>query len=83
MKHFLTYISVPLNSLMIKIVSDERDTSQFLVEKILNETDSKLREKVNFTVHIWSIFALTKNPVHNTFRKNSSVRLNGNLIKII
>jgi hypothetical protein len=68
-------ISVRLNSLIMKIALDGRDPSHFLVEKILNKTDSKLRRKLNFTVQIWSTFALTKNQVYNTFRKNLSLRL--------
>jgi hypothetical protein len=50
-------------------------------KKILYKTDSKLRRrKLNSTVKIWSTFALMKNQVYNTFRKNSFVRPNVNLI---
>ena len=69
--------------MIMKIALDRRDLSQFLVQKISNKTDSKLRRKLHFTVKIWSTFAFMKNQVYNIFRKNSPVRSNVNLIKII
>ena len=83
MKVLHTHISATVSSIIMKIALDRRDLSQFLVQKISNKTDSKLRRKLNFTVKIWSTFALMKNQVYNIFRKNSSVRPNVNLIKII
>jgi hypothetical protein len=67
----------------MKIALDRRDLSQFLVQKISNKTDSELGRKLHFIVKIWSTFALMKNQVYNIFRKNSPVRPNVNLIKII
>jgi hypothetical protein len=67
----------------MKIALDKRDLSQFLVQKMSNKADSKLRRKLNFTVKIWSTFAFMKNQVYNIFRKNSSVRPNVNLMKTI
>jgi hypothetical protein len=67
----------------MKIDLDKRDLSQFLVQKISNKKNSKLRRKLNFTVKSWSTFALMKNQVYNIFRKNASVKPNVNLTKII
>ena len=67
----------------MKIAVDGRDLSQFLVQKILNKSDPKLRRKVTFTVKFWPISMLVKNQVYITFRKNSLVRLHVNLIKTI
>jgi predicted P-loop ATPase len=83
MKVLHTHISATVSSIIMKIALDKRDLSQFLVQKISNKTDLKLRRKLNFTVKIWSTFALMKNQVYNIFRKNSSLRPNVNLIKII
>ena len=78
-----THISATVSSIIVKIALDRRDVSQFLVQKISNKTDSELKRKLNFTVKIWTTFALMKNQVYNIFRKNSPVRPNVNLIKII
>jgi hypothetical protein len=83
MKVLHTRISATVGSMIIKIALDKRDLSQFLVQKISNKTDSKLRRKLNFTIKIWSTFTLMKKQVSNIFCKNSSVRPNVNLIKII
>ncbi len=83
MKVLHTHISATVSSIIMKIALDKRDLSQFLVQKISNKGDSKLRRKLNFTVKIWSTFALMKNQVYNIFRKNSSVRPNVNLMKTI
>ncbi len=83
MKVLHTHISAIVTSMIIKIALDRRDLSQFLVQKISNKTDSELRRKLHFIVKIWSTFALMKNQVYNIFRKNSPVRPNVNVIKII
>ncbi len=83
MKVLHTHISATVSSMTMKIALDRRVLSQFLVQKISIKTDSELRRKLHFTVKIWSTFALMKNQVYNIFRKNSSVRPNVNLIKII
>ncbi len=82
MKGLHPHISATISSIIMKIALDRRDVSQFLVQKILNKTDSELRRKLHFTVKIWSTFALMKNQVYNIFRKNSPVRSNVNRIKI-
>ncbi len=76
------HISVRLNPLTMKIALDGRDPSNLNVQKILYKTNSKLRRKLNFTVKIWFTIALMKNQVYNTFRKNSSIRPNINLITL-
>jgi hypothetical protein len=76
-------ISATVSSMIMKIALDKRDLSQFLVQKTSNKTDSKLRRKLNFTNKIWSTLTLMKKQVYNIFCKNSSVRPNVNLIKII
>jgi hypothetical protein len=83
MKVLYTHISATVSSVIMKIALDRRDLSQFLVQKTSNNTDLELRRKLHFTVKIWSTFALMKNQVYNIFHKNSSVRPNVNLIKII
>jgi hypothetical protein len=83
MKVLHTHISATVSSMIMKIALDRRDLSQVLVQKISNKTDSELRRKLHLTVKIWYIFALMKNQVYNIFRKNSPVRPNVNLIKII
>ncbi len=83
MKVLHTRISATVSSMIMKIALDKRDLSQFLVQKISNKTDSKLRRKLNFTIKIWSTLTLMKKQVYNIFCKNSSGRPNVNLIKII
>ena len=83
MKVLHTHISATVSSMIMKITSDRRDLSQFLVQKISNKTDSELSRKLHFTDKIWSTFTLMQNQVYNIFRKNLPVRANVNLIKII
>jgi hypothetical protein len=83
MKVLHAHISATVSSMIMKIALDRRDLSQFLVQKISNKKDSELRRKLHFIVKIWSTFALMKNQVYNIFRKNSPVRPNVNIIKII
>ncbi len=54
----------------MKIAVDGRDSSQFLVQKVLNKSDPKLRRKVTFTVKFWPISMLVKSQVYVTFRKS-------------
>jgi len=67
----------------MKNALDGRYASNLNVQKVLNKTNSKLRRKLNLTVEILPIFILMKNQVYITFRKNSFVVLDINLVKII